>query len=171
MTLMVAKRRPSPADAIVVEVVDVRELDRLRPMLRDIVDVINELIRGHESLYEKAFGVEPHANAWSNKDVAGWLSDGHWLALAMDNGRCIGVAAMSRTPAPQEDLGLRNFSIRAKYQGKGVGTRMLAAIEELARELGLRAVQLGVLATNPRAVAMYEREGFIPVRMIMRKAV
>ncbi len=62
------------------------------------------------------------------------LSDG---VLLMD-GICVGVDA----------------------RGCGLGTALLQAIKDEARARGKTAVRLDVIDTNPRARALYEREGF-----------
>ncbi|WP_299673066.1 GNAT family N-acetyltransferase [uncultured Roseobacter sp.] len=46
-------------------------------------------------------------------------------------------------------------------RGQGVGKALLQAIEAHAVSLGLRKVRLDVIDTNPRARALYEREGFL----------
>lgn len=46
-------------------------------------------------------------------------------------------------------------------RGKGVGTALLAAIVDEARGRGYPAVRLDVIDSNPRAKALYAREGFI----------
>lgn len=45
-------------------------------------------------------------------------------------------------------------------RGQGVGTRLLDAVKQEARLRGCRSVRLDVIDTNPRARALYEREGF-----------
>jgi ribosomal protein S18 acetylase RimI-like enzyme len=49
-------------------------------------------------------------------------------------------------------------------RGQGVGTALLHAISTEARARGYRGVRLDVVDTNPRARALYEREGFVEVR-------
>jgi ribosomal protein S18 acetylase RimI-like enzyme len=49
-------------------------------------------------------------------------------------------------------------------QGRGVGTALLDAIATEAQARGYRAVRLDVVDTNPRAQALYAREGFHVVR-------
>lgn len=46
-------------------------------------------------------------------------------------------------------------------RGLGVGTMLLRAIKREAVDLGLSGVRLDVIDTNPRARALYEREGFV----------
>lgn len=45
-------------------------------------------------------------------------------------------------------------------RGQGVGTRLLDAIKARAAALGCTEVRLDVIDTNPRARALYERQGF-----------
>jgi ribosomal protein S18 acetylase RimI-like enzyme len=45
-------------------------------------------------------------------------------------------------------------------RGRGVGTRLLAAIAEEARARGYREVRLDVVEENRRARALYERQGY-----------
>ncbi|RCK28671.1 GNAT family N-acetyltransferase [Thalassospira lucentensis] len=45
-------------------------------------------------------------------------------------------------------------------RGQGVGTALLAAVADTARERGLSQVRLDVIDINPRARALYERCGF-----------
>lgn len=46
-------------------------------------------------------------------------------------------------------------------RGKGVGTALLRAIKQDAIARGCSEVRLDVIDTNPRARALYEREGFV----------
>jgi GNAT superfamily N-acetyltransferase len=46
------------------------------------------------------------------------------------------------------------------FQGKGIGTRLLAAAEEVVRARGLAAVEIGVEKDNPAARRLYERVGY-----------
>ena len=45
-------------------------------------------------------------------------------------------------------------------RGRGVGTRLLAAIAEEARARGYREIRLDVVEENRRARALYERQGY-----------
>ena len=53
------------------------------------------------------------------------------------------------------------LGVRRAASGRGLGGRLLAALEADARVLGIRRLGLGVLATNERAIALYERAGFV----------
>ena len=51
--------------------------------------------------------------------------------------------------------------VDAAFQGRGVGTALMAALTEQAdRWLGLRRIELTVWTDNAAAIALYERFGF-----------
>lgn len=49
-------------------------------------------------------------------------------------------------------------------RGRGVGTALLAAIRTEARKRGYRQVRLDVIDTNPRAKALYHKQGFVVLK-------
>ncbi len=63
---------------------------------------------------------------------------------------------------PEEDE-LYIFLIAAspEARGAGVGTRLLHAAYDIARERGLQCATLHVVQDNPRAKQLYNREGFV----------
>lgn len=75
-----------------------------------------------------------------------------WLRLLL-------LAPLERTPRPGELL-LDGVCVDAQARGAGIGTRLLDEAAVLATELGLHAVRLSVVDTNPRARALYSRLGY-----------
>lgn len=67
---------------------------------------------------------------------------------------------------PAGELLLEALAVDPARRGQGIGSRLLAETCAFARARGYRAVRLSVVDTNPRARALYEREGFQPVRTI-----
>ena len=51
-------------------------------------------------------------------------------------------------------------AVRKKCWGIGVGSAIMETLIELAREQGIRTIELGVYAENTRAQALYTRCGF-----------
>ena len=76
--------------------------------------------------------------------------------------RAIGLAALDRREVP-DTLLMDGIAVAAAARGRGIGTRLLAAACDRARDLGKTGVRLDVVDTNPRAGALYERQGFIAV--------
>jgi GNAT superfamily N-acetyltransferase len=52
------------------------------------------------------------------------------------------------------------LAVHEATRGAGVGTGLLAAVIEAAREAGMRTVELEVVDVNERALQLYERIGF-----------
>jgi diamine N-acetyltransferase len=50
--------------------------------------------------------------------------------------------------------------IRADYRGKGMGTRTLEYVQQVCRELGIKALHLEVDRVNTKAKELYHRVGF-----------
>ena len=89
------------------------------------------------------------------------LGDDHHILVAVRHGEVVGVADLEVGTGRRRHAGEIGVGVATAHQGKGVGTALLEALLELADEwLGLRRVQLHVLAGNPRARGLYERHGF-----------
>src|SRR5262245_32531608 len=54
-------------------------------------------------------------------------------------------------------------------RGRGIGRALIKSCEDWARERGLRAMMIGVLAGNPRAHAVYRGAGFADYAILQRK--
>ena len=54
-------------------------------------------------------------------------------------------------------------------RGKGVGRALIAACEDWARSKGLNVIQIGVLPGNRRAASIYEKAGYSPYAIQLRK--
>ena len=57
-------------------------------------------------------------------------------------------------------LNIHDIAVLPEWRGRSVAQALLAAIAELARQLGCCRITLEVREDNPRARAVYEREGF-----------
>src|SRR5215210_3299225 len=58
---------------------------------------------------------------------------------------------------------IKRMYVVPEARGRGVGAALLAALEELARDLGYAVVRLDTGAKQPRAQRMYLRAGYVPV--------
>lgn len=58
-------------------------------------------------------------------------------------------------------LTMDGVMVSADARGLGVGTALLAAVKAKAAALGRAQVRLDVIDANPRARALYERQGFV----------
>jgi GNAT superfamily N-acetyltransferase len=72
-------------------------------------------------------------------------------------GTDVGIMAVVVAP---DCVKVNGLFLLPEHQGKGIGRRCMLLIMEEARQLGL-PVRLRVMKVNPRALAFYERLGFM----------
>ncbi|SDE84853.1 Acetyltransferase (GNAT) family protein [Celeribacter baekdonensis] len=93
--------------------------------------------------------------------VGGGLSDlaqaYGWLGALW---RAVGLSLLERDLQPGV-LTMDGIFVAPHARGLGIGTTLLQAIKTEAAAQGCHAVRLDVIDINPRARALYEREGFV----------
>ncbi|WP_240107247.1 GNAT family N-acetyltransferase [Streptomyces sp. MUM 203J] len=73
------------------------------------------------------------------------------------------LALFERAPAPGE-LVMDGIAVAPTCRGTGIGGLLLTEIAAIAAEHDCSRVRLDVIDVNPRALALYRRHGFLPVR-------
>jgi GNAT superfamily N-acetyltransferase len=89
--------------------------------------------------------------------------DGEAMLIAELDGRPAGVAYLVTlvdyfNERPHAHLSV--LAVDKPAEGKGIGSALLAACEQWARDRGSDRLTLSALVTNARARALYERKGF-----------
>jgi len=87
------------------------------------------------------------------------VEPGAGLLLAYDASRLIGFAAYYRSDEAGE-LKLDKLYVHEDYHGRGVGSRLIARVEESARAQGRGTLILQVNKNNAKAIRAYEHNGF-----------
>jgi GNAT superfamily N-acetyltransferase len=59
--------------------------------------------------------------------------------------------------------------VEASARGQGHGRALIAACEDWSRRRGMTVLIIGVLSGNDKAAAVYQRDGFAPYNLFMRK--
>ena len=59
--------------------------------------------------------------------------------------------------------------VQESARGKGHGRALIVACEEWTRGQGMTVLIIGVLTGNGKAAALYQRDGFAPYNLFMRK--
>lgn len=58
------------------------------------------------------------------------------------------------------ELYIGSIAVAEHYRGKGIGTQLLNAVNDLAKNNGFDSIILDVVDTNPRAFDLYKRHGY-----------
>jgi ribosomal protein S18 acetylase RimI-like enzyme len=85
------------------------------------------------------------------------------IFLAFDGDQPVGVAVCFvgfSTFAAKPLINIHDFVVLPTSRGKGIGRRLLEAVEAKARELGCCKLTLEVMDKNRQAVRMYRAAGF-----------
>lgn len=142
-------------------IVDMNPLYKIRLAVPDDTEPIR-LIRNH--------AIEHSAAMWTTRlltpaDGEAWLNEGmktRSVHVATTGGQVAGFASWS--PWRPRD-GYRHtvedsVYLAGDHQGHGVGTRLLAAAIDGARESGAHVMMACIEASNAPSVALHERAGF-----------
>lgn len=88
--------------------------------------------------------------------------DVHRLVAEVD-GRVVGTLGLHvERHARRRHVGSIGMAVHDEFQGRGVGTALMAAMIDLADNwLGLHRVELTVYADNAAAIHLYEKFGFV----------
>jgi ribosomal protein S18 acetylase RimI-like enzyme len=87
--------------------------------------------------------------------------------LATMDDEVIGYLKINSGNAQTEPMGdsaleIERIYVRKAYHGRQVGQRLLDKAIEVAREMNIEQVWLGVWKENARAIRFYEKNGFTP---------
>jgi RimJ/RimL family protein N-acetyltransferase len=94
--------------------------------------------------------------------VSRLLADGDAQFVALADGEVIGWCDIVRHGRPTHShRGTLGMGILPAHRSRGVGRLLIEATLAKARENGLTRVELSVHADNARAIALYERVGFV----------
>jgi putative acetyltransferase len=91
-------------------------------------------------------------------------ADGDYLLLAFVDNQIAGLAGLHPVGRSPRRAHARMLSICVvkPYQGKGVSTRLMQALMDLADKwLPVTRIELTVFSDNARAIKLYERFGFV----------
>jgi RimJ/RimL family protein N-acetyltransferase len=83
-------------------------------------------------------------------------------AISETGGRIVGWCDIGRMTRPgTEHCGVLGMGLLPDWRGQGLGRRLADTALAKAAAIGLERVQLDVYADNARAIALYEKLGFV----------
>ena len=140
--------------------VDVRPLER-----RDregLADAISRL--SPQTRYLRFANAKPHMSSRELDFLVDVGRREHRALLAVDPATGRGVAVVRYVQLQAEpSVAEIAATVSDGWQGRGLGSAMVAQLIEQARDDGFSALRASVLATNNRSVAMLLRSGFAPL--------
>ena len=87
-----------------------------------------------------------------------------WLAETLPGNAPVGYALVTKPDLPRadetRDLELKRIYLLGRYQGSGIGKRLLNEAVAHAKAVSAQRLLLGVYAGNETAIAFYRRYGF-----------
>lgn len=96
---------------------------------------------------------------WTREQLGESLQSGQYLFLvAEEDGQVAGYAGLLRV---MDEGDVTNVVVDEAYRGKGLGTRLMAALLEEGRDCGMKEFTLEVRVSNQRAIRLYESLGFV----------
>jgi putative acetyltransferase len=130
---------------------------RERPDQPEVSALLGELDAYLATLYP------PEAN--HILDVADLCVPGIDFLVARRDGAAVGTAALRAMPGEPATAGAAYGEVKRMWvapgeRGRGTGRRLLAAVEDAARERGLRWAMLETGRDQAEAVRLYERAGY-----------
>jgi len=105
-------------------------------------------------------------SGWSRSEALDyWLEPGHSVFVADEDGRVIGTYYLHANQRGGGDhIANCGYMVSAEASGRGVASAMAAHSLEAARAAGFAGMQFNfVVSTNVRAVALWQRLGFVIV--------
>jgi RimJ/RimL family protein N-acetyltransferase len=127
-----------------------------RPLARLFADVRGE---GRWLITTPGSVSEPSEAFWISEMIR---ASEHLVLVAEADGEVVGnvLVSVDRGVAT-EHIGVLSIVIADGWREVGIGTELVAAAQRWVRERGLRKLSLGVFPDNARAIAVYERRGFV----------
>ncbi len=90
------------------------------------------------------------------------IAAGHPHMVAVDGGSVVGWCDIrAKERAVQSHVGVLGMGLIPGYRDRGIGRRLITAALDAAREKGLHRVELNAHGDNLRAIALYEKVGFV----------
>lgn len=101
------------------------------------------------------------SHPWSEKSLVGTLDSGRSLfLLAEQAGEPLGYLGMEYV---LDEGGITNVAVFPAHRRQGIADALIKELLRRAKALGLATVTLEVRAGNAAAIALYQKNGFVPV--------
>ncbi len=104
----------------------------------------------------------------SAEKYAAWLRDGVttiWIAEVDPQQAPVAYLVLTKPDLPVPDVGPRDLEVKRVYllhrfQGQGLGARLMDEARRFAQSAGMRRLLLGVYSKNQGAIGFYQKLGY-----------
>ncbi len=112
---------------------------------------------------DEVLGMEVRAYPfpWTHRNFEDSIRSGYVGLLLRDRGRMLAGYAILMPVV--DEIHLLNITIAPERQRQGLGTHLLGAVVDTARDAGYRGVLLEVRPSNENAISLYRRNGFADI--------
>ena len=133
----------------------------IRPPVVSDAKEINS-IRRMDGVRENTLGLASETLGRTEEFIKGLGRHNHMFVAEID-GQVVGMASLMHNQHPRMNhCASIGISVHSKHQGKGVGTKLMQALLDIADNwLMLTRIELGVLDGNNGAKNLYEHLGFV----------
>jgi RimJ/RimL family protein N-acetyltransferase len=114
------------------------------------------LARVFAAVAEERNGIATEPPVDVEERAASWNLEGAIVAVAGDE-----IVGSVHVRATRHGFGELGMAVAREWRGRGVGSALLAAAIEWARDRGLHKLCLDVFAHNEAAIALYRKFGFV----------
>ena len=129
------------------------DLDDLLTFINAIVDEGVDILKDQKvTRFQEA--------EWLGRVLADMENGKRIHIVAEANSRVIASALVTKEKGCSSHVGGVGIGISKEYRDLGIGTEILRTIISQSKEMGLQVLLLTVLATNHRALHVYEKVGF-----------
>lgn len=108
-----------------------------------------------------AIELQSYSFPWTRGNFVDSLAAGYRAEVL--TGRNTGIVAYFVAMAGVAELHLLNLTVAPRWQGRGLGHRLLDVLEQRCREAGAAMLWLEVRSSNQRARSLYLQRGFAEV--------
>jgi GNAT superfamily N-acetyltransferase len=155
----------------IVETVGVEGIDRVERLWRSMVE-------HHRAVIGAEIPVRATDETWPMRraQYEDWLANGDGVLLLAvteagaepDGYACVRTSVTGPTFSLGDRVAeLESLAVAEHARGSGIGSLLIAAARERARELGVAYWLVSAVDANEGAVRLYEREGFRPFERIL----
>lgn len=109
-------------------------------------------------LFELSQGAYEHGSPWKPAQFYSDLEEAHSRYLILENaGKISGFVSFQQV---LDEVDVTNIAVARNQQGKGLGTKLLDALQDYCEKQRKTVIFLEVRASNSSAIKLYEKAGF-----------